>query len=99
MGEKQEAQKSSRAEIDALFAKPKEKRDDAPQGRKEEQSNAPRKPLRKKRKGEGSSADPLGRAEQWIDDGLGGVYDSKGWTGRKTEGDNLKIYKAHLLKV
>jgi len=28
----------------------------------------------------------------WIDDGLGGVYDQEGWTGRKT-GDGLRIFK------
>eukprot|EP00466_Bigelowiella_natans_P012540 jgi/Bigna1/59705/fgenesh1_kg.6_\ len=31
----------------------------------------------------------------WIDDGLGGVYDQEGWTGRKT-GDGLRIFKVHF---
>ena len=32
---------------------------------------------------------------QWANDGLGGIFDSEGYTGRKVEG-SMKVYKAHL---
>jgi len=35
----------------------------------------------------------------WINDGLGGKYDPQGFTGRKTKGDNLRIFKLHVLKA
>eukprot|EP00747_Dinoflagellata_sp_TGD_P169582 gnl/TRDRNA2_/TRDRNA2_198912_c0_seq1.p1 gnl/TRDRNA2_/TRDRNA2_198912_c0~~gnl/TRDRNA2_/TRDRNA2_198912_c0_seq1.p1 ORF type:complete len:179 (+),score=45.43 gnl/TRDRNA2_/TRDRNA2_198912_c0_seq1:36-539(+) len=47
----------------------------------------------------GSAEDPLGRGDEWTDDGLGGVYDKDGWTGRRTSGDSLRIFKSHLIKV
>jgi len=47
----------------------------------------------------GSAEDPLGRGDAWVDDGLGGVYNNEGWTGRHTSGDKLRIFKTHLLKV
>lgn len=31
----------------------------------------------------------------WVDDGLGGIYNSDGYTGRVQEG--IKIFKAHVL--
>jgi hypothetical protein len=42
---------------------------------------------------------PPDRAERsgWIDDGLGGVHDKEGWTGRKTE-DGMRIFKTRLLQ-
>merc|ERR1712176_40351 len=30
----------------------------------------------------GSADDPFGRGEGWADDGLGGIYNAEGWTGR-----------------
>mmetsp|Transcript_110618 Transcript_110618/g.173043 ORF Transcript_110618/g.173043 Transcript_110618/m.173043 type:complete len:226 (-) Transcript_110618:60-737(-) len=47
----------------------------------------------------GSAEDPLGNNGGWVDDGLGGVYDRDGWTGRRTSGDNYRIFKTHLLKI
>eukprot|EP00051_Salpingoeca_urceolata_P002284 m.48860 g.48860 ORF g.48860 m.48860 type:complete len:235 (+) comp12028_c0_seq2:79-783(+) len=35
--------------------------------------------------------------EAWEDDGLGGIYNQEGWTGRTTD-DGCKIFKTHLLK-
>ena len=32
---------------------------------------------------------------EWANDGLGGIFDSEGYTGRKVEG-SMKVYKAHL---
>jgi Eukaryotic protein of unknown function (DUF1764) len=36
------------------------------------------------------------RIEDWVDDGLGGKYNSEGFTGRVSD-DGMKIYKAHVL--
>mmetsp|Transcript_4621 Transcript_4621/g.5669 ORF Transcript_4621/g.5669 Transcript_4621/m.5669 type:complete len:213 (-) Transcript_4621:831-1469(-) len=36
------------------------------------------------------------RRGEWANDGLGGVFDVDGFTGRKQEGTGYKIYKAHL---
>lgn len=33
---------------------------------------------------------------KWVDDGLGGVYNSEGFTGRVEDG--VKVFKAHLLQ-
>ena len=33
---------------------------------------------------------------EWVNDGLGGVFTTDGFTGRKQEGSWYKIYKAHL---
>lgn len=33
---------------------------------------------------------------EWANDGLGGVFDNDGYTGRKQDGTGYKIYKAHL---
>lgn len=32
---------------------------------------------------------------EWVDDGLGGVYNTEGFTGRVEEG--VKVFKAHVL--
>mmetsp|Transcript_908 Transcript_908/g.1041 ORF Transcript_908/g.1041 Transcript_908/m.1041 type:complete len:184 (+) Transcript_908:59-610(+) len=34
------------------------------------------------------------KSKEWVDDGLGGIFDKEGFTGRKEEG--CKIFKAHL---
>lgn len=50
----------------------------------------------------GSAEDPLGLGGgDWQDDGLGGVYNPEGWTGRRTAngpGGSMRIFKAHLIK-
>lgn len=33
---------------------------------------------------------------EWTDDGLGGIYDSEGYTGRIEDG--VKVFKAHVLR-
>lgn len=42
---------------------------------------------------------PPDRAERagWVDDGLGGVHDKDGWTGRRTE-EGMRIFKTRLLQ-
>lgn len=34
------------------------------------------------------------KKNEWVNDGLGGVFDRDGYTGRKEDG--MKVYKAHL---
>lgn len=41
-----------------------------------------------------SDLDKVEGTGKWVDDGLGGVYNKDGWTGRTDDG--LKVYKAHL---
>ena len=36
------------------------------------------------------------KSGEWAKDGLGGVFNTDGYTGRKEEGSGFKIYKAHL---
>ncbi len=33
---------------------------------------------------------------EWVDDGLGGKFNSEGFTGRRDEHSGFKVYKAHL---
>merc|ERR1712032_1342933 len=47
----------------------------------------------------GSADNPLVRGDEWVDDGLGGIYNAEGWTGRHTPNDSMRIFKAHLIKV
>ena len=35
------------------------------------------------------------KSSEWVDDGLGGIYNSEGFTGRVEDG--VKIFKAHIL--
>ena len=34
--------------------------------------------------------------KEWVDDGLGGIYNQEGYTGRVSQ-DGMKIYKAHVI--
>lgn len=38
---------------------------------------------------------PGAQSSEWVDDGLGGIYNSEGFTGRVEDG--VKIFKAHVL--
>lgn len=49
----------------------------------------------KKKALKGDRSDVVGlNRDEWVDDGLGGVFDGEGFTGRKEEG--VKVFKAHL---
>lgn len=49
----------------------------------------------KKKALKGDRSDVVGlNRDEWIDDGLGGVFDAEGYTGRKEDG--VKVFKAHL---
>ena len=45
-----------------------------------------------------TSDNNLGRMRkgEWLDDGLGGIYNRDGWTGRKSK-EGFRIFKTHLL--
>eukprot|EP00927_Polykrikos_kofoidii_P025168 TRINITY_DN22670_c0_g1_i2.p1 TRINITY_DN22670_c0_g1~~TRINITY_DN22670_c0_g1_i2.p1 ORF type:complete len:257 (-),score=53.54 TRINITY_DN22670_c0_g1_i2:66-836(-) len=109
------ARAAASAEIEDIFAKKtsskaaaatansstvaKSKREHGTSGRKRDRSEGPDVRGRVKQPNRGSADDPLGRGDGWVDDGLGGVYNGEGWTGRRTPKDNYRIFKAHLLKV
>ncbi|CAK9034156.1 unnamed protein product [Durusdinium trenchii] len=87
--------------IDAIFAKAKRPATDSAgaDGKSKNGGASKKKAMRRaKRPKNGSIDDPLGRSGDWADDGLGGIYNKEGWTGRHTD-DNLRIFKAHLIKV
>ncbi|KAJ1624102.1 hypothetical protein T492DRAFT_1049855 [Pavlovales sp. CCMP2436] len=67
----------------------------------EEQEELAARGSRKKRgpKEPASAFEPPSRSERigWVDDGLGGVHNQEGWTGRKTE-DGMRIFKTQLLQ-
>mmetsp|Transcript_98459 Transcript_98459/g.228301 ORF Transcript_98459/g.228301 Transcript_98459/m.228301 type:complete len:133 (-) Transcript_98459:15-413(-) len=87
------AKRAAALEIDEIFAK--RRKQDGPQPAADE--SASRRRVRRPKRG--CVEDPLGRQDAWQDDGLGGVYNSEGWTGRSTPGDKLRIFKAHLIKA
>lgn len=38
----------------------------------------------------------MGETDDWVDDGLGGVYNKEGFTGRVEDG--VRIFKAHVIQ-
>jgi len=58
-----------------------------------------RKRVRESREVLESSETKSGNEEQWVNDGLGGVHNKDGFTGRRTEGDRLRIFKVDVLKA
>mmetsp|Transcript_28130 Transcript_28130/g.66098 ORF Transcript_28130/g.66098 Transcript_28130/m.66098 type:complete len:172 (+) Transcript_28130:56-571(+) len=94
---------SGRSEsIDDIFSKAKSKAASAaqPEGgsKRRAQTGDGQKQIEVKKPKRGSLEDPFGRSSDWTDDGLGGIYNQEGWTGRRTK-DKLRIFKAHLIKV
>jgi len=90
------AQSSGKGAIDSLFAAKKQTVDK----RKAEESAAKAKHEKKRRmekqslKGDRNDVANLTSGE-WVDDGLGGVFNKEGYTGRKDK-DGMKVFKAHL---
>ena len=78
-------------DLDSIFATGKEKLQ-----QKEQEKKRAKEAKKKETKIQGSADDIFGRADQWKDDGLGGIYNAEGWTNRVMS-DNTKIYKAHLI--
>jgi len=71
-------------EIESLF-------DDKKKKRKEITEKKEQKKQRKDQKQTSKKPPPAG----WVDDGLGGIYNEEGYTGRVEDG--IKIFKAHVL--
>ncbi len=84
-------------EIDNLFESKRTEIREAKEAIKEEKKaeEAALKESRKNLKGDHRDIEGL-TPGSWVDDGLGGVFNKDGWTGRK-DGDGMKIYKAHLM--
>mmetsp|Transcript_13196 Transcript_13196/g.28559 ORF Transcript_13196/g.28559 Transcript_13196/m.28559 type:complete len:127 (+) Transcript_13196:38-418(+) len=89
------AGKVAKSAIDDIFAAPVKEQEQA----RPAESRPSGGPARNKRPTMGSADDMLGRDKAWKDDGLGGVYNPEGWTGRRTNEDGLRIFKTHLLKI
>merc|ERR1712151_946118 len=93
-------EKSSINEIDDLFNQKKEHK------KQQKQNEINEKERIKNVKAAAKACIPKNRNEmtninknEWIDDGLGGVFNHEGFTGRRQKDDesNVKIYKAHLM--
>ncbi|CAE7666424.1 unnamed protein product [Symbiodinium necroappetens] len=98
----QEATSGRSESIDDIFSKAKSKAASAaqPEGgsKRRTQTGDGKRQKEVKKPKRGSVEDPFGRSSDWTDDGLGGIYNQEGWTGRRTK-DELRIFKAHLIKV
>ena len=98
--------KSKLDDIDALFAskKAKKKEETVASDKKMKLSQNRKKSLnsnhpnahKKNLQGDRSDIDCMKNGE-WVDDGLGGIFDKDGFTGRREQGSGFKIYKAHLM--
>ena len=75
-------------EIDSLFAEKKKHKQEAAASKEAEKQKQKQK---KKAPPRASTS-----ATDWVDDGLGGIYNSEGYTGRVEDG--MKIFKTHLLQ-
>jgi len=92
------------SEIDAMFAGKKEK--DAVEKEREEKEEQIIQQQKKRRSEERSDKkiqlsydrNDIGKVKsgEWAQDGLGGVFDSEGFTGRREGTQGLKVFKAHL---
>ena len=87
---KPKAKHSGLDEIDSLFAEKKKHKKEEEASKQKHQSKKPHHSAKK----------PPPRASasttDWVDDGLGGKYNSEGYTGRVEDG--MKIFKTHLLQ-
>ena len=79
-------------DIDDLFGKRKEEK--RTEKRSREEAQQAEKANRPQFKGDRNDLTAV-KTGAWIDDGLGGVFNKEGFTGRQTD-DGMKIFKAHL---
>jgi hypothetical protein len=80
-------------EIDALFSERKTKK----RQQQAEAAEKQRRVLSKKQKRVADKSRPgKNGADDWVDDGLGGVYNQEGYTGRMEDG--VRVFKAHVLR-
>ena len=87
------AKKRGWDEIESLFDDSKKKKQAATEEAKKQQNNKPKRKSADKPGGNRKAADMGG---DWVDDGLGGVYNSEGYTGRVEEG--VRVFKAHVIQ-
>lgn len=80
-------------EIEGLLNSGKKKKKE----QKEEIDELERNRKKKKRSHSPSLPSTSGKSgSKWVEDGLGGVYNSEGFTGRVEDG--VKVFKAHILQ-
>ena len=80
-------------EIESLFSDGKKQKKE--QKSEEAAEKKKKKELQKARRNQSQQQAPKAGGE-WVDDGLGGVYNSEGYTGRVEDG--VKVFKAHILR-
>jgi Eukaryotic protein of unknown function (DUF1764) len=101
-GPSEEEEKSKRRgnEIDDLFAgKKMKKRQQAETEAAVAKQQKQHQDKKRKKGGHGSgnvSGKKFGEDDKWVDDGLGGVFNNEGYTGRVEDG--VRVFKAHLLR-
>jgi Eukaryotic protein of unknown function (DUF1764) len=84
-------------EIESLFADKKKK-----QQQQQEVAEQQRKMMKGKKKhasippSQNKQQQSTSRTADWVEDGLGGKYNSEGFTGRIQDG--MKVFKTHLLQ-
>jgi hypothetical protein len=85
--------------IESLFDdKKQDKKDRVVEQQEQKKLNDEYRRQQKAERASGSSSSGstnFSTKEKWADDGLGGKYNSEGFTGRVSEG--VKVFKAHLL--
>lgn len=83
-------------EIDDLFAAKKTAKKQRQQVAKEEQQQQQQRAKQKKKQHNNNNNNkPPPSPNDWVDDGLGGRYNSEGYTGRVEDG--VRVFKAHVL--
>mmetsp|Transcript_12322 Transcript_12322/g.44929 ORF Transcript_12322/g.44929 Transcript_12322/m.44929 type:complete len:148 (+) Transcript_12322:38-481(+) len=94
------------AAIDDIFTSAKQRKQ-AREAEREREEEQLRKELEAKEQKEAQLQARIARLEAkqgdaskatWTDDGLGGIYNEEGWTGRKTN-DGMRIFKTHVLNA
>ncbi|CAB9528408.1 expressed unknown protein [Seminavis robusta] len=78
-------------EIESLFAEKKKHKQETAAKQQQQQHDAKKKQKQKKSPARASSS-----TTDWVNDGLGGRFNSEGYTGRVEDG--MKIFKTHLLQ-
>ena len=86
-------------EIESLFDKKKDQKEldkleHAEQKKLDEERRKKRKAQRTTTASSASNT-VFGAGDAWVDDGLGGKYNTEGYTGRVVDG--VKVFKAHIL--
>lgn len=86
--------KAGLEEIDSLFLEKKRAKADTVEETSKKKRHRNSKSTTENRSGSKSSRDVETRSE-WVNDGMGGRFNSEGYTGRVQDG--CKVFKAHVL--